>query len=97
MIYDYKDTFVTNSIDDEVLRDQEMRAISEVDLIGVTKEPFREKLVTYSVYMELALMQMEADGMQEKYTGYRKEYDRYYNMTKVGSPSNISNISLGRG
>lgn len=97
MIYDYKDEFMVNSVSDDVLRDQEMRAISEADLIGVTQEPFREKIVTYSVYMELALMQMESDGMSEKYTGYRKEYDRYYNMTKVGSPSNVSNISIGRG
>lgn len=97
MIYEYKDEFVTNSIDDAVIREQEMKAIYEVDLIGVSKEPFREKLVVYSVYMELSLMQMESDGMQDKYNGYRKEYDRYFNMTKTSSPTNVSTIPIGRG
>lgn len=97
MVYIYKDDFMVNSVDSTDLEKQEAHAIVEVDLLNVVEEPYREKLVIYSVYMELALMQMEADGMMEKYNAYSKEFKRYLTLATTSNISTISNIPIGRG
>lgn len=97
MIYDYDDDFVVNSIDDEVLEAEEIKAFEEINTIGVSSDAFKEKMIKSSVYMALALMQLESEGMQEKYDGYALEYKRIYNIATASSPSNVSTIQLGRG
>lgn len=97
MTYEYKDDFVTNSIDPDVLADEELKAIAEVDLLGVTDEPFRENLVTSTVYMELCTQQIEAEGMSDKYDAYERKYKRTLNLAKTSQPSDVSNIPIGRG
>ena len=97
LVYEYKDEFVVDSVDVVELEKQELKAIHEIDLIGTTDAIYKEKLVVYSVYMELALMQLEADGMKEKYDGYAKEYNRYWSLALTNTPTNVATIPLGRG
>lgn len=97
MLYEYKDKFVVNSVEPDTIDEQEQVAVAEIDLLGVTDDTLRQKLVTYSVYMELCAMQLENEGMQEKYDVYSKEYTRYYNMAKTSTNTSISTIPLGRG
>lgn len=97
MLYEYKDTFIVDSVDPNDLETQEIKAVKEIDSLNITDATMKEKLVIYSVYMELALMQLEAEGMKDKYDGYSKEYTRYFNLAKTNTHTSVSNIPLGRG
>ena len=97
MEYNYTDNFVIDSVDPDDHADQELKAIAEVDLIGITDEPFRENLITSLVYMALCIDQLESDGMQDKYDAYKRKFDRTLNLAQTSSPSNVSTIPLGRG
>ena len=97
MTYEYDDDFVINSINPLVLADKEEEAILEVDGIGTFEEPYRGKLVKALVYMTLAIMQLEAEGMNEKYKAYSNEFKRVLNTAQTTSPANVSNIPVGRG
>lgn len=97
MIYTYSDKYLVNSVSAEELEAEELKAYQAVSEIGITADPYLELLVRYSLYMELALMQLESEGMQEKYDGYSKEFSRYFNMAKTATPTNVSNIPLNRG
>lgn len=97
MTYEYSDGFVVDSIDPDVLSSMEEGAIAEVALLGVTEEPFVEKLVTSIVYMELCTEQLEADGMQDKFNAYEKKYKRTLSLAKTSSESGVSNVPIGRG
>ena len=97
MTYDYNDEFMINSVDPLVLSSKEEEAITEVDGIGTFSEPFRGKLVTSLVYMNLAVEQLESDGMQDKYNAYSKEFKRIINVAQTQTTATVSNIPIGRG
>jgi len=77
MIYEYKDEFLIDSIETEELEYYEQEAIKEVDKLNITDDFYKEKLVVNRVYMLCAKAQLEADGMQQKYNIYEKEYKRF--------------------
>lgn len=97
MVYTYKDKFIVNSVESDELEDAELRAIEEMDVLNVTDEPFKGMLVVYSVYMELALSQLEAEGMKDKYDSYSKQFTKYLTLASKGTVSSVSNIPIGRG
>jgi len=97
MVYDYEDEFVINSIDPLVLSQGETDSITEVELIGTFDEPHKGNLVKALVYMKMAILQLEAEGMQEKYDAYSNEFKRVLNVAKTTSPATVSNIPIGRG
>lgn len=95
--YTYKDDFIIDSVETEDVEAEEANAVIQADAIGVITEPYREKVITSIVYMQLSILQLEAEGMQEKYNAYEKIYNRYYSLSKTSNPSNISTIPIGRG
>ena len=76
MFYTYSDIFLVNSIDTAELEAYESQAIKDVSKLQITDADFIERLVVARVYMLAASAQYEADGMQDKYKVYEKEYDR---------------------
>jgi len=85
MIYDYKDDVLTNLIDQSELEELETKAINEVETIfEVTDEPYREKLVTSLVYMELTKLKLDNEEIiRKKYGIYEKEFQRYLKIAKT--------------
>lgn len=76
MVYDYTDTFMTDSIDPAELEAHEAAAIAEVESLNIADEFFRKELVVCRTYMLAAREQIESDGMAEKYKVYKGEFDR---------------------
>jgi len=93
----YDDDFVINSIQPETIEQAETDAIALVESLGVTEEPFRRKMVVCNVYVQLAKMQLENEGMPGRLAAYQKCFDDWYGYAKAGTLSNVSNMPLGRG
>ena len=97
-IYTYNDSFIVGSVDPLEIDNAEANAILEVDKIGITDVFYKEKAVVSKVYVTLATLQLENDGMVEKRKAYENEFKHYINLAKTNSStSNISTIPLARG
>ena len=96
-IYTYSDSFVVDSIEAVILEQKEADAIAEADMLGLTEEPYRERLVTASTMRQLCILQLENEGMQDKLAAYNADYNRYWNIDRTKSVTNVSNIPIGRG
>lgn len=97
-IYTYNDDFIVNSVDGITLDNAELKAINEVKKLNISDVFYKEKLIVSKVYSELALIQLENDGMELKYKSYIKEFDRYISLSKTNSStSNISSMPISRG
>ena len=82
MVYTYYDDFVFDSLPTDELEKLEADAIKEVDLLGITDEYFREKLVRARVCMMASTHQVENDGFEQKYRYCEKEYAHYLDLAK---------------
>lgn len=97
LIYEYEDTFVTNSIDEATHEKAESDALIDAGKQNVTDEFYLEKVVVAMVYVTLCGLQIEADGISEKESFYRKEYDRSLRMSRhADSDAGAFNVSIGR-
>jgi hypothetical protein len=96
MKYDYKDSFITNGIDEIYIEALEEMAIYEVvEKYKIIDEFYIQKLVTSKVYMKLAQENLESEGMRDKFNFYKNEFDFYYRLAKSAN-SGISNIPIAR-
>ena len=101
----YEDEFITDSIDDDVIETIENEVRLEVDImlsgIEALDEHIKNTLIKYKVYARLCAMQLEADGMSDKYKIYTENFKSLLQTIKTGSASNasdtITSITIGRG
>ena len=97
-IYTYDDSFIVDSIDAAELDNEELKAIEEVEKVGISDAFYKEKAVVSKVYIELSLMQLENDGMNDKYKAYKEKYKEYISLAKNNSSSaNVSTMPIARG
>ena len=97
-IYTYNDSFIVDSVDSLEIDSAENKAVLEVDKIGITDEFYKEKAVVSRVYVTLATLQLENDGMSDKRRAYEKDFSHYINLAKTkSSTSNISTMPIMRG
>lgn len=97
-VYQYLDTYITNSIPLDELEDAETDALSDLTLQGVTDEYYLGKMCQCLVYIELATRQLEAEGMLDRVTQYRAEYKRYSQMNShEATDSGVFSSEIGRG
>jgi len=97
-IYTYNDDFLVSSIESDTLDSEENKAIEEVDKLTIEDDFYKEKLVIAKVYIALALLQLENEGMKAKYDSYSKEFKSYFSLAKSkSSASNISAMPIMRG
>ena len=96
--YNYDDTFITNSVSDEDQEKAEDDAKIEAAMLEVTDVYLLEKIVIAMVYITLCGLQAESEGMAEKVSFYRKEYQRYLSMSRHGDTvdNGVSSIVVGR-
>jgi hypothetical protein len=96
MRYAYDDEFLTAGIDEDTLLKYENEAFFEVtQKLNILDEFFVEKLVTAKVYMKIARLNLESDGMRDKFDAYKNEFDFYLKQAK-NTNSGISNLSIAR-
>ena len=95
--YTYEDTFIVDSVDSVTLDEAEANAIDEIGKLEITDTFYVEKLVMCRVYTTLAAMQLENEGMADKYAVYSKEFDRYYRTALNSRPSSLGSIPIARG
>ena len=96
MRYAYDDEFLTVGIDEDTLLKYENEAFFEVtQKLNILDEFFVEKLVTAKVYMKIARLNLESDGMRDKFDAYKNEFDFYLKQSKNAN-SGISNLSIAR-
>jgi len=96
MKYSYDDEFLTAGIDEDTLLKYENESFFEVtEKLNVLDEFFVEKLVTAKVYMKIARLNLESDGMRDKFDAYKNEFDFYLKQAK-NTNSGISNLSIAR-
>jgi len=97
MLYNYEDNFLIKKVDDVLLQTLEDNAVAEANKLNIADEFYKEKFIKAKVYAKIALLNLEAEGMSEKYEAYKKELSEIYNLAKTNSNSNISSLSLSRG
>ena len=101
----YNDTFLVDSIDTSTLAAIEASATKEVyillsDVINTIDPDIRDTLIVYKVYQRVAAMQLEAEGMSEKYKTYNDLFKSLLTTVKSGTQdanTTISSITIGRG
>lgn len=97
-IYAYSDSFIVDSVDSIEIDNAESKAIEEVEKIGITDLFYKEKAVVAKVYITLATLQLENEGMSEKRKAYERDFKHYVSLAKTNSStSNISTIPIVRG
>jgi hypothetical protein len=102
--YTYHDSFLTNSLENSEIDRIELEAIDEVDKLKIEDSDFKKRLVMSRAYMKMALLQLENDGMKDKYNAYKAEYQNtlteatLYQSGRDGIINNnvTSNITLSR-
>jgi hypothetical protein len=97
MIYEYDDKFLTAGIDETEIENIEAEKYNFVlNKLNINDNYYLEKLTKSLVYMQLAKMQLEADGMKAKYDIYKAEYEHFLNLAR-NSVGGMFNVLLGRG
>lgn len=97
MKYEYDDKFLTSYVDETTLENIEAEKYDFVlNKLNINDDYYLEKLTKSLVYMQLAKMQLESEGMKAKYDVYKAEYEHFLNLAK-NSNGWIFNIQLGRG
>jgi len=95
--YEYKDTYIVNSIDDADIEVAETDALTDLSKQGVTDEYYLEKMTLCLVYITLGTQQLEAEGMKDRIDQYRKDYLRYSQMdTFEDADSGVLSGTIGR-
>lgn len=83
MVYtNYDDDFLVNSLPPGELERHESAAIAEIGAWYVDNDLYKEWMVKCRTYMHVARVQYEADGMEEKYKVYEKEFNRWVMLSK---------------
>ena len=75
--YTYEDTYIVNSVTDIELDEAEVKALVDLGKQDITDEYYLEEMCKCLVYINLASKQLEAEGMGDRVSHYRKEYNRY--------------------
>ncbi|MRJ06247.1 MAG: hypothetical protein C6I01_01845 [Epsilonproteobacteria bacterium] len=77
MLFEYLDKFLINGVTEEELEVIEGQKYKEVtEKLGITDPFWAEKLTKALVYMEIAKINLEAEGMKEKYEIYKEEFEK---------------------
>ena len=98
LIYQYDDTFITNSVEVATHEKAETDALIDLGKQGVTDTYYLEKMCVCLVYISLCNLQLEADGMTDKLSTYRKDYDRYQRMSNFqDTDEGVFSGTVGRG
>ena len=96
MIYEYEDKFLVDNVDEKTLEDIEAEKYNFVlNKLNINDNYYLEKLTKSLVYMQLAKMQLESDGIQAKYTIYKGEYDHFLKLAT--SKNGVFNMKIARG
>ena len=96
VLYTYDDLFLTDGVDEATLENIEAEKYTFVlNKLGVYDNYYVEKLTRALVYMELAKMQLESDGMKAKYDIYKGEY-RHFLKLATSTGSEIFTVKVGR-
>lgn len=96
--YTYDDTFVVDSVSQDTLDKAESDSVEEMAKIGITDSFYLEKTVVFRTYVTLCAMQLENNGMKEKYDVYYKLYKNYLTMALHNSKnSKVFSVETGRG
>jgi len=97
-IYTYNDSFIIDSVDSVEIDNAEANAILEVEKIGIVDEFYKEKSVVSKVYMTLATLQLDSEGMEQKRKAYERDFNHYITLAKTNSSTtNVSTIPIARG
>lgn len=80
LAYSYDDTYIVNSIDVADLELSETKALTDLGKQGVTDAFYLEEMCKCMVYIDLGTKQLEAEGMSDRLSQYRKDYLRYTQM-----------------
>ena len=96
--YTYSDSFIVDSIDTADIDDAELKAIEEVTKLNITDTFYIEKAVIAKVYMILATVQLDNEGMSDRLKAYSNEFKHYTSLAKNNSSSsNVSTMPIARG
>ncbi len=97
MIYTYEDEFLISSISESELENIEAEKYNFVlNKLNINDNYYLEKLTKSLVYMHLAKMQLESDGMEAKYKIYKGEYEHFLRLA-TSSIAGAFNIPVRRG
>ena len=97
LIYSYSDTYIINSVSTEDHETAEAKALVDLGKQGVTDENYLEEMCKCLVYIDLGIKQLEAEGMNDRVSQYRKEYLRYSQMDLFdGNDGGVLSGKIGR-
>jgi len=97
MIYEYEDKFLVDSVDKTTLEDIEAEKYNFVlNKLNISDNYYLEKLTKSLVYMQLAKMQLESEGMEAKYKIYKGEYEHFLKLASA-TGSEVFNMKITRG
>ena len=74
-----------NSLDISEIEEAETKALTDLANQEVTDPFYLEEMCKCLVYIELATRQGESEGMSDRISNYRKEYNRYNTMDLHGN------------
>ncbi len=96
--YEYDDDYIISSVTQPEIDAAELKALNDLGKQGVVDGFYLGNMCTCLVYIDLAGKQLESEGMTDRVSYYRKEYDRYNQMDlNNGQDETTISVSIGRG
>ena len=97
MIYEYDDSFMVSGVESEIIENIEAEKYNFVlNKLNIDDNYYLQKLTMTLVYMELARLQLESEGMKAKYEIYKGEYEHFLKLA-TSAGSEVFTIKVARG
>jgi len=96
MLYEYKDEFLNSKTSEEELQELENKYIEEAEKLNITDPFYKQEFVVARVYAEIAMLNIEGEGMQDKFNVYKQKADEVFELAKTNSLAKIKTIEIGR-
>ena len=92
----YSDNFLISKVDSDTLAKIENDVKKEIlEVEKITDNFLSNKLIISKIYITIALLNFESEGIKEKLEIYQKEFDYYYKKAK--NLKKIKTIKIYRG
>ncbi len=97
MIYEYDDSFMISGVESETIENIEAEKYNFVlNKLNIDDNYYLQKLTMALVYMKLARLQLESEGMRAKYEIYKGEYEHFLKLA-TSTGSEVFTIDIARG
>jgi len=96
MRFTYKDTFLISKVTEEELQELEDKAYEEAVRFNITDPYLLQDYVTSKVYVEIARLNIEAEGMDKKLEVYKNKLQEILKLIKSAQPVGFGSVKVAR-